>query len=73
MLPPLEAGDLVAIMSVGAYGSVMSSTYNSRPLAAEILVKGREFALVRQRETIAELIARDQIPAWLQRLESAFA
>ena len=47
LLPPLEAGDLVAFMTAGAYGAAMSSEYNSRPLVPEVLVKGAEFAVVR--------------------------
>ena len=63
-LPRLAAGDLVAIMSAGAYGAVMSSTYNSRSLVPEILVKGSDYAVVRPRESIAELIARDRLAPW---------
>ena len=48
-LPPLQAEDLVAFAGAGAYGAVMASDYNSRPLAAEILVDGRRFAVVRPR------------------------
>jgi diaminopimelate decarboxylase len=51
-------------MSAGAYGAVMSSTYNSRSLVPEILVKGADYALVRPRESIAELIARDRLAPW---------
>ncbi|MEO5721677.1 MAG: diaminopimelate decarboxylase, partial [Chthoniobacterales bacterium] len=55
-MPPMEEGDLAAIMSAGAYGFVMASTYNSRPLPAEVLVRGAHFALVRDRQTLAGLV-----------------
>ena len=61
----LKAGDLVAVMSAGAYGAVMSSTYNTRALTPEVLVKGDEFAIVRPRQEIDELINMDRIPGWL--------
>ena len=57
-----KAGDLLAILSAGAYGMVMSSNYNSRPRAAEVLVHGRHADLVRRRESVAELFAGEQIP-----------
>ena len=50
-MPALNEGDLLAIMSAGAYGFVMASNYNSRPLPAEVLVRGDKFALIRKRET----------------------
>ncbi|HEX9648406.1 MAG TPA: diaminopimelate decarboxylase, partial [Alphaproteobacteria bacterium] len=64
-LPPLAAGDLVAFRSAGAYGAVMASTYNSRPLVAEVLVSGDRFAVVRPRMDYATLIGRDRLPEWL--------
>lgn len=64
-LPTLKAGDLVAIMSSGAYGAVMSSNYNTRPLAAEAMVKGKKFALVRGLQTVAEIVGKDKIPGWV--------
>jgi diaminopimelate decarboxylase len=64
-LPPLAAGDLVAFMTAGAYGAVMSSTYNSRLLVPEVLVKGDAFAIVRPRQTYEELIGADRLPHWL--------
>ncbi|EAR50790.1 Orn/DAP/Arg decarboxylase, family 2 [Oceanicola granulosus HTCC2516] len=64
-LPELAAGDLVAFRSAGAYGAVMASEYNSRPLVPEVLVSGDHFAVIRQRPTYEELIARDSIPEWL--------
>jgi diaminopimelate decarboxylase len=64
-LPPLAEGDLVAFRSAGAYGAVMASEYNGRPLVPEVLVRGDQFAVIRRRPTFDELIARDTIPAWL--------
>ncbi|NKX39024.1 diaminopimelate decarboxylase [Tritonibacter mobilis] len=64
-MPPLGAGDLVAFRSAGAYGAVMSSEYNSRPLIPEVLVHGDQFAVIRQRPTFDEMINRDTIPEWL--------
>lgn len=64
-LPPLEAGDLVAVMTAGAYGAVQSSTYNTRPLIPEVLVRGAESAVVRPRLDADALIALDRVPAWL--------
>ena len=60
-----RAGDLVAVMTVGAYGAVQASTYNTRPLLPEILVKGDEWAVVRPRQTYDELIGMDALPPWL--------
>jgi diaminopimelate decarboxylase len=60
-----EPGDLLAIMSAGAYGAVQAGTYNSRALVPEVLVRAHEWALVRPRVTAAELIALDRLPAWL--------
>ena len=64
-LPPFAPGDLMAFMSAGAYGAVMASTYNTRPLVPEVLVNGAEFSIVRPRQTVEELIAMDRIPPWL--------
>jgi diaminopimelate decarboxylase len=64
-LPPLEGGDLVAFMSAGAYGAVMASEYNSRPLVPEVLVRGSDWALVRRRPTYEEMLAREPAPPWL--------
>jgi diaminopimelate decarboxylase len=58
-------GDLLAVMSAGAYGAVQSSTYNSRPLVPEVLVNGSEWAVVRPRLEVDQLIALDRMPAWL--------
>jgi diaminopimelate decarboxylase len=64
-LPPLTPGSLVAFLDAGAYGAAMSSTYNARPLAAEVLVDGARFAVVRARQTPETLLAGQSIPAWL--------
>ncbi|WP_375573155.1 diaminopimelate decarboxylase [Seohaeicola saemankumensis] len=64
-LPALKAGDLVAFRSAGAYGAVMASEYNTRPLIPEVLVKGDQFAVIRRRPTFDEMINRDTIPEWL--------
>ena len=64
-LPMLESNDLLAIRSAGAYGAVMASTYNSRPLVAEVLVKDDAYTVIRPRQKVAELLAMDRIPKWL--------
>jgi diaminopimelate decarboxylase len=64
-LPELKSGDLVAILSAGAYGAVMASDYNARPIAPEVLVSGEQWGIVRPRESYADLIAKDRIPDWL--------
>ena len=64
-MPPVAAGDLVAFRSAGAYGAVMSSEYNSRPLIPEVLVNKDQFAVIRRRPTFDEMINRDTIPEWL--------
>ncbi|TNE57188.1 MAG: diaminopimelate decarboxylase [Alphaproteobacteria bacterium] len=65
-LPPLEEGDLMAILSAGAYGAVQSNTYNSRLLVPEVLVDGREFAVIRQRPSYEDLLALDKVAPWLK-------
>jgi diaminopimelate decarboxylase len=64
-MPPVSGGDLVAVLTAGAYGAVMASTYNSRLLVPEVLVNGDDFAVVRPRQTYEELIGLDRLPAWL--------
>ena len=64
-LPALAAGDLLAFRSAGAYGAVMASEYNTRPLVPEVLVQGDHFAVIRARPTFDEILKRDTIPAWL--------
>ena len=65
-LPPLQAGDLVAFMTAGAYGAVMASTYNARALAPEVLVRGDTFEIVRRRWDVADQLALEQLPPWLE-------
>ena len=64
-LPPLAEGDLVAFRSAGAYGAVMASEYNTRPLIPEVLVRADHFAVIRARPTFDEILNRDTIPDWL--------
>ncbi|MCK8601306.1 diaminopimelate decarboxylase [Desulfoferrobacter suflitae] len=64
-LPPVQAGDCLAVMSAGAYGFSMSSNYNSRPRAAEILVKGERFYTIRERERWEDLIKGEAIPGFV--------
>lgn len=64
-LPPFAAGDLVAFMSAGAYGSAMASEYNTRPLVPEVLVDGDRYAVIRKRPTYDEMLARDLVPDWI--------
>ncbi|MDH4188887.1 MAG: diaminopimelate decarboxylase [Betaproteobacteria bacterium] len=59
-----KTGDLLAILSAGAYGMSMSSNYNSRPRAAEVMVSGRTVKLIRRRETVRDLFALESIPRW---------
>ena len=64
-LPLVAAGDLVAFRSAGAYGAVMASEYNTRPLIPEVLVNGDHFAVIRARPSFDEILNRDTIPEWL--------
>ena len=64
-LPVAKPGDLMALMTAGAYGAVMSSAYNARPPAAEVLVHGAKWAVVRPRLSEEALIALDRVPDWL--------
>ncbi len=64
-LPPFASGDLIAFMTAGAYGAAMSSTYNTRLLVPEVLVKGSDYAVVRPRQSYDELIGLDRVPEWL--------
>lgn len=66
-LPPFQSGDLMAVMTAGAYGAVMASTYNTRQLVPEVLVRAEEFAEVRPRLGYEDLIGLDRLPPWLQR------
>jgi diaminopimelate decarboxylase len=64
-LPPLKEGDLVVFRTAGAYGAVMASSYNMRPPAAEVLVRGRDAAVVKPRRAVAQLFADEALPKWL--------
>jgi diaminopimelate decarboxylase len=64
-MPAFRQGDLIAFMSAGAYGFAMSSNYNSRPRAAEVMVKGDSFEVVREREKIEDLVKGERIPSFL--------
>jgi len=64
-LPPMQAGDLVAFMGAGAYGAVLASEYNSRPLVPEVLVDGERWAVVRERPTYQEMLGREPRAGWL--------
>ena len=66
-LPPLSAGDLVMIRSAGAYGAVMASSYNSRPLVPEVMVDGTRFAVTRPRPSIDEMISAERLPPWMDK------
>jgi len=65
-LPKVGEGDCLALLSAGAYGSVMASNYNTRPLAAEVLVRGRKFAVTRARQPVKEIWAGERIAPWLK-------
>ncbi|MEZ5757558.1 MAG: diaminopimelate decarboxylase [Emcibacteraceae bacterium] len=67
LITPMEKGDLLAIRSVGAYGAVMASTYNTRRLVPEVLVKDKDFAIVRPRPTYDDIIGLDQLAPWLSK------
>jgi diaminopimelate decarboxylase len=60
-----KQGDLLAVMSAGAYGSSMSSNYNSRPLVAEALVKGKEYFVIRKRQDYADMLIKEEVPSFL--------
>jgi len=64
-LPPMASGDLVAFRSAGAYGAVMASEYNSRPLVPEVLVDGDQWAVIRPRPSVEEMLRRDHLPEWM--------
>ncbi|AUN28825.1 diaminopimelate decarboxylase [Niveispirillum cyanobacteriorum] len=64
-MPPVAPGDLLAFLTAGAYGAAMSSTYNSRPLVAEVLVSGAKFEVVRRRPSFEDSLTLEQMPDWL--------
>ena len=63
-MPPLATGELLAILAAGAYGAVMASGYNARPLIPEVMVNGAEYAVIRPRARAEDLMARDRVPNW---------
>jgi diaminopimelate decarboxylase len=67
LLPKIEAGDIIAFLDAGAYGIIMASRYNSRPIAAEVLVSNGEYDLIRERETIDDLLQKQIVPERLKR------
>ena len=69
MLPVMKKGDLLAIMSAGAYGYVMASNYNVRGRPPEVMVKGNKFEVVKKRETFNDLIKGETIPEFLKKDE----
>ena len=71
LLPPVAAGDLLAICSTGAYGAVMSSTYNGRRLVPEVMVRGNDHAIVRARPDYAAMLAETPLPDWLEPAQAA--
>jgi diaminopimelate decarboxylase len=64
-MPEAAAGDLLAVMSAGAYGAVQAGTYNTRPLVPEVLVRGDAWGVVRPRLEVDQLIGLDRLPPWL--------
>jgi diaminopimelate decarboxylase len=64
-LPELKAGDLIAVMTAGAYGAVLASEYNSRLLVPEVLVSGDRYCITRPRPSYADMLARERLPDWL--------
>ncbi len=69
-LPRVEAGDLLATMTAGAYGAVQAGTYNTRPLIPEVLVKDDKWALIRPRQTYEELIGMDRLASWQEKMKA---
>jgi diaminopimelate decarboxylase len=64
-LPEPRRGELLCVMTAGAYGAVQSGTYNTRPLVPEVLVDGSRYAVIRPRQTVEEILALDRMPDWL--------
>ena len=69
-MAPLAAGDLIMVRSAGAYGAVMASTYNTRPLAPEVMVDGTRFAVTRPRPSIDELLSAERFVPWQEPVKS---
>ncbi|HRX75017.1 MAG TPA: diaminopimelate decarboxylase, partial [Hyphomonas sp.] len=68
-LPAIASGDRIAFMSAGAYGAVLSSSYNTRPLVPEVLVNGDRYDIVRRRPDLEEMLLLEQVPDWLNRMD----
>ena len=64
-LPEVASGDRLAFMSAGAYGAVLSSAYNARPLVPEVLVNGDRYDIIRRRPTFEEMTGLEHVPEWL--------
>ena len=64
LIPPVEPGDLLAVMVAGAYGFVMASRYNTRALPAEVMTRDGQFKVVRPRENIRDILAEETVPQW---------
>ncbi|HEY8163572.1 MAG TPA: diaminopimelate decarboxylase [Methylocystis sp.] len=64
-MPEARPGELIAILTAGAYGAVQAGTYNTRPLIPEVLVDGARYAVIRPRPSVEELIALDRVPEWI--------
>jgi diaminopimelate decarboxylase len=71
LLPPLAAGQLVVLLSAGAYGASMASSYNSRPMPSEVLVRNRTSAVIKPRPSLTSLFADERLPPWLIELQAA--
>ena len=69
-LADIADGDILVIESAGAYGAVMGSTYNTRPLTAEIMVNGAEYCVIRPRQDVDALISLDRVPEWLEHFDT---
>jgi diaminopimelate decarboxylase len=65
-MPAVATGELLLVLAAGAYGMTMASTYNSRPLAAEVLVDGDRWSVIRRRKTVEEMLADETVPDWLR-------
>ena len=64
-MPEVRSGELLCVLTAGAYGAVQAGTYNTRPLIPEVLVEGGRYAVIRPRQSVAEIIAMDRVPDWL--------
>jgi diaminopimelate decarboxylase len=64
-MPETRPGELLCVLTAGAYGAVQAGTYNTRPLVPEVLVEGNRHAVIRPRQSVADIIAMDRVPEWL--------